>query len=446
MSRHTKAQDVAPRWFDLFRCFRIASDPVKIWFGAVGFAAVILMLLVSIGLFVGLRAAVGGRRSHDAVQCFRAGNVGGVMVALEEGMRETRADLGGELGRISNSFASADFLPALKEARVLRKVLSWSAIELLLLWIPWSAFAGAISRSAAVEYATGERLGSAEARRFASWKYSSYFWAPIALALVCAALCGVCVLIGLAAAHLLSVAVLLTGIFVALYAFVLLKHKARSVVAGVVACMAILVGTGLVTRLLWGVDLSWFGTFAVVVALPVVLVFALAAVVGFLVLAFGRGLMMSSVSFEGTDTFDAILRSADYVVKKPWHLASYWMVSAAYAVPCLALIGLVVAAACSVALIGVWVGFGAAFGRLYELVWTFGWGATVPEHIIVSVLWVFIAAIVCVAAGWCASLVQSIRAVRYALLRESVDLSGMADIYLDLDQAAAQRATEQPEP
>jgi len=445
MAGPTRTQDAAPRWFDLFRCFRIASDPVKIWFGALGFAAVILMLLVSVGIFVGLRAAVGGRTSRDAVSCFRAGDFGGVVVALDEGTRETRTDIGRELCRIRASVASADLMPALKEARVLRKVVSWSVIELLLLWIPWSAFAGAISRSAAVEYATGERLDGAGARRFASWKYSSYFWAPITLALVSAVLCGICVLIGLAAAHLLSVAALLAGVFVSLYAFVLLKHKARSVVAGVVVCVAILAGTGLVTRLLWCVDLSWFGQVAVVAALPVVLVFALAAVVGFLVLAFGRGLMTSSVSFEATDAFDAVLRSADYVVKRPWHLAWYWLVGAAYAVPCIALIGLVAGATFFAALIAVWLGFGAGFGRVYELVCTFGCGTTVPESIIVSVLWVFITTVVCVAVGWCASLAQSLQTVRYALLRESVDLSDTTDVYLDIDRAATRPGADRPE-
>jgi hypothetical protein len=137
----------------------------------------------------------------------------------------------------------------------------------------WSAFGGAITRWAAVELATGERLGWKAVYRHVRTKWLSYAWAPLMPLVV------------------VLLAALGSGIFGLLLRFG---------------------PTALLASLAWPVLLVVWG----------VLVLLLTA------LFFGWPLMWAAISVEGTDSFDGLSRANNYTFHRPLHYAFYAMVAA----------------------------------------------------------------------------------------------------------------------
>ncbi len=146
-----------------------------------------------------------------------------------------------------------------------------------ILWtlLIWAMFGGAITRIAAVQIARKEKIGLAEALRFSSAKILSFFLAP-------------------------------------LFPFV----------AIVVISIFMIIG-GLFLHLNWLGDLlsSLFWFLALVGGFVMALV-----LVGFV----GWPLMYSTISTEGSDSFDAISRSYSYVYQRPWQYLFYWLVAIIY--------------------------------------------------------------------------------------------------------------------
>ena len=331
-------------------------------------------------------------------------------------------------------------METLRGATTLQKVIPWTVILLLLLSVPWAYFGGAIGRAAAVEYATGQRIATAEAREFAARRWSSYLWPPLALLLVLAALFLAGAVIGLAAAHLLSAAVFLLGVVGSLYLLLLVKQKTRSGVTGALAGLLGLALTILLAALLWNVwpeEMDWLGRLAVVVCFPLLLALSITALLVLLVLLFGRGLMMSAISFEATDAFDGITRAGDYVLRRPWHLAFYTVVGGAYGIPCFALVAFLAFGGFAVAALAVWAGFGQSFEGTYSAVFSPVRGTSLLQPFPGFLLRVLFALLCGLVAGWCASFIQSFRAICYALVRKSVDLSETSEVYLDISRVPA---------
>ena len=140
----------------------------------------------------------------------------------------------------------------------------------------WSFFGAAISRIAAVQLACDERVGWMAALRFARVKWLSYFGAPVFP------------IIGVAAA----------GLFV--FVFGLLLNFNFGVLA--------------VGLFLW----------------PLFLLCGLVMAVLLLGLIFGWPLMWGTISVEGTDNFDALSRSYNYVFQRPLHYLFYALVAAVF--------------------------------------------------------------------------------------------------------------------
>ena len=140
----------------------------------------------------------------------------------------------------------------------------------------WSFFGAAISRIAAVQLACDERVGWMAALRFARAKWLSYFGSPVFP------------IIGVAFA----------GLFV--FVFGLLLNFNWGVV--------------LVGLLLW----------------PLFLLCGLVMAVLLLGLIFGWPLMWGTISVEGTDNFDALSRSYNYVFQRPLHYLFYALVAAVF--------------------------------------------------------------------------------------------------------------------
>lgn len=149
---------------------------------------------------------------------------------------------------------------------------------LVTLWIlaTWAFFGGAITRLAAVQLAGKDRPGLVEAVRFVASRYLSYFAAP-----------------------------LVPLIFVALIVIL-------SIIYGLVLHLCPFVGDLIDS-----------------IAFPILLLLGFGQAI-LLVGLVGYPLMYSTVSAEGSDTFDALSRSYNYVFQSPWNYIWYSFVAIVY--------------------------------------------------------------------------------------------------------------------
>lgn len=155
----------------------------------------------------------------------------------------------------------------------------WNRIYLLLvtLWtlLTWALFGGAITRLAAVQLAGKDRPGLMEAVRFVVARYVSYFSAPL-VPLACIALL-----------------VLLSVIFGLVHLIPVVGDVADSIAWP----FLVLLGFGQAVLLIGMV---------------------------------GYPLMYATISAEGSDTFDALSRSYNYVLQSPWSYIWYSFVAVVY--------------------------------------------------------------------------------------------------------------------
>ena len=356
---------------DIFRCFRMASRPARIWCGFQGviFSAVVL----------GLASIV---VDFDAVfsewECCR--NFGGGFAP-------------------EHVHWVAHWVTQLLLFCVFMFVL-------LLAHIAWSHHGGAINRSAAVELATGDRQSSLAVSEFSWARCGSYYWPFFAVAAGGgAALAAGCVTVA-AAGHVLSVLAVIAGSLASLYVFVVMKQKARSTLTGAVVGLPCAAITGLCAWLLWDVHTTWLGWAGMALAIPVLAVLGIIAVCLILLLIFGRGIMTSTVSFEGSGGVDAVTRAAAYVVRRPWRVLWHWLLAVIFGVPYMALLAALI-----------WAGIECPFAFARS-------PATVGEVMILLALCGLV-------AGWGFSFVQCWRVISYALLRQSVDQSGPSEVFLE---------------
>jgi len=244
--------------------------------------------------------------------------------------------------------------------------------------VVWSFFGGAICRLAAVDFARDESHPFSEGCAFAARRFGSFFWAPV------------------------------TPFIVALV-FLL--------------CAAV---TGLIGRI-------------PLVGPPVMgLLFFLAAFFGFLALLllicgfFGFIFSWPTIATEGTNSFDAISRSFNYILARPWKTFWCWLMAALYGSACIAFaIGFTWA---------MWrltlaaVAFGMGQERFAEVASVLGsWrvppvgAATVIAGLILKVYWVFIWGLV---LGFVASFKLSTMNLIYFVIRREVDGTEMSEVFL----------------
>ncbi len=326
----------APLWTEIFRCFQVALDPRKLLVAAVG------ILLMSVGWHLLSRAFYydppnpndDARYTAAAMQReLGAKKPGGGEYTGEEYAAEGRSryerdltrwrvlhDLAGPNGRLRTlpwyeyrgpnpvllltalvGGTSVDIQQAFEQflsgtvpvlVEPLRKLLL-PVVKLLdpnatfltrlylllcLVWYVavWALCGGIISRIAAVQFAGKERVTLSQAARFVLARYTSYLLSPLVPLGVIAV-----IVIGLA-------------------------------VYGLVAMIPILG------------DLILYG-----LGLPLVLLGGVAIAV-LLVGLVGYPLMYPTVSAEGSDTFDALSRSYNYVFQSPWSYIWYNLVATLY--------------------------------------------------------------------------------------------------------------------
>ncbi|MBI3468782.1 MAG: hypothetical protein HY000_37745 [Planctomycetes bacterium] len=138
----------------------------------------------------------------------------------------------------------------------------------------WSYFGGAITRIAAIQFARDEKISLREALKFARARFLSYAGAPV-----------------------------MPLVFIAVMAFFCLAGGALNVIG---------LGIGRNIGPIFA-GLLWF--------LPLIAGFIMAIIA--LGWAVGWPLMYSTISVEGSDTFDALSRSYAYVFQRPWHYLFY---------------------------------------------------------------------------------------------------------------------------
>jgi hypothetical protein len=133
----------------------------------------------------------------------------------------------------------------------------------------WAIAGAAVTRDAAVQLASGERIGWGGMLGYAKSRWRAYTWAPLVPFL----------------------GVLIGAVIVAVFGLVFMKSDWLFWIAGVLWPLILAVGF-LMTLLLLG-------------------------------LAFGWPLLFAAISTEGTDSFDALSRSYAYVFQRPLQLLFY---------------------------------------------------------------------------------------------------------------------------
>jgi hypothetical protein len=311
-------------WTELFRTFQIALDPKKLILAAAGIVAMwIGWCLLSLAFYEARSKPVDadfqqatyearGMSSEDAKKRAAedltaaqaryqliedlAGKYGAFRIApWHENRGPNPFQLAtGRLGRPWTAGHSLDWLltdqvpvliePLVKLLRPIVLLLSpkadgWNRIYLILItfWtlLVWGIFGGAITRLAAVQLAGKDRPGIFEAIRFVVARYISYVSAPM-VPLACVALI-----------VLLSV----------IYGFIHLIPVVGDIADSVAWPFLILLGFGQAVLLIGMV---------------------------------GYPLMYATISAEGSDTFDALSRSYNYVLQSPWNYIWYSIVAVIY--------------------------------------------------------------------------------------------------------------------
>ncbi len=279
----------------------------------------------------------------------------------------------------------------------------------------WALFGGAITRLAVVEVARQEKLGLMEALRYTWNRYLSYFSAPLI--------------------PLAFVAVLL--VLMMLFGLLHLIPAVGDVVDGLLWPLMILSGLGIALIL-----------------------------VGLV----GWPLMSATISAEGTEAWEAISRSYNYVVLAPWQYIFYSLVALAYGAAIIFFVGLMGSLMVFLSKWGVSQTPGSDYfnrNPSYLFVYaptSFGWrelllqDAQTPDGqyvvrqgeidpavydkyvdsmasyntlgaILVSGVWIFLVFMLVVGFGysyfWCAS------SIIYLLMRRKVDDAEMDEVYLE---------------
>jgi len=371
-------------WTDLFRVFRMALDPRKLWLAFRGIVTslvlvgLLLAMLASIFHAQGVRfatqeatAAASEARMLQA-RAYAAANKGtgapepvvldtDVWGAVRKGRLGDAVRATGTFTALLFTSALGDGVEALAGEKPRRgspvyaflnsEALTGASLALVLIFLVmllvWSYYGTAIMRVAAVEYALGERIEVRSATAYAWRKHHSVYGAPLGL-LAAMCLLAVGVLVGgLIGWNILVIGVGLFGVLAAAVVAGVVQDKARSLAAGLGAGALMMVLTVLVC--VWLIDHDWripyVGEVVLGVLSPLAFVAGLLMIVMGVWLVFGAVLMVGALCSSDGDAFDAWSRSFHYLFTHPWHYVWYAGVACAHGAACLAFVYVVRVAA-----------------------------------------------------------------------------------------------------
>jgi len=244
---------------------------------------------------------------------------------------------------------------------------------------------GAICRIAALQFSQGEKPGLTDAVLFSTRKFTSLFSTPlIALGIV---------------------------------AFIGLLVSVVGFIGNIPIVGELLIGLSMPITLLFG---------------AVITVIGIGAVAGF-------NLMFPTITYEDSDSFDAISRSFSYVYAKPWRMGFYTVVAGVYGAICYIFVRLF-------AFLSLWAGY--LFVELGVLGHNRKLDAIWPEPTITNfvgtidftgkpwsftasaiIVRLFVLAVIGLLAAFVISFYFSANTIIYALMRNKVDNTALEDVY-----------------
>ena len=245
----------------------------------------------------------------------------------------------------------------------------------------WSIIGGAITRSAALEFARDEKIGFKESLSFASKKFWSYFWSPITPAL---------------------------GV---------LFFSACNILGGLLG------------------QVKYIGEIAVAIGFP------LAIISGFLIIfigiigIIGFFLMFPAISAEGSDAFDAMSRAYSYIISKPKHFISLFLSIIICGTIFAFFVCLVACLVMQTSFYTVGFGMGQKFESIREVI--LGGEATMASLDLLSMkftalmLMVYMALVKVVVGSLVVGFAGSASTIAYFLLRKDVDGTDINDVYIE---------------
>lgn len=366
---------------EILRAIKIAFDVKKIFLGFAGFAASLIWVIVLIALL----------RSMELITC-------GPEVIISCVFRSPHIGIPQLFKLFLGSIMPLD--PGEGVSFVLL---------MLGLLIIWSMVGGAITRLVAIEYARNESIKLSDAVGFASNKFWSYFWSPLAPAI---------------------------GVVVFVFC---------NVLGGLIG------------------QIKFVGELFLGLGFPLALISSFLIVFIALVGLIGLGLMFPTISAEGSDAFDAMSRAYSYVITKPKSILSYCVV----AIVCTGVIVLLIAlGACCVfgtAFDTINIGMGQKFDAIrgvvrnmpdYQFAATGTAAAQTPSgiaaldsttlKIAAALIMFYIGLTNLVIGGIASSLLFSAKTIVYFLMRKEVDGTELTDVYLEEKamELLSEKATE----
>lgn len=510
-------------WRDIFNGFSIALDLRKMWLAFQGIVITFVILFVITTLC-------------SSYYCAHAPEVRKIKGDINVASHIKRLDIASSLrsgadflkGLLSTSGDELKDLSSLYEGQPfslvhevfaglgayhLRLLLSLGIAVCLLSWLVWCYYGGAISRIAAVEFATeGDRIELSEAGNYAKTSYTSYFWSPITV-LIAIIFLGLCnVVAGLSARNFFATLVGVLGAFCALASLIYVREKSNSLATGIIVGFVVAAVTAVlcwvVAEFIPATSEYAFGRFSLGLGkvffalifcfillsgfLLLLLVVGLGAPVlasaGLSALCFGlaiflfkkvpligpplielitpRGelstfmlllllsggamafnLMLSAVSVDGSESFDAISRAFSYIYARPWKYFFYHLLAFLYGSACALFLIALVKGAILTGVVTAWLGTGShsagfepVFTRIFEgtgqiagLNAFCGALIAIPVLLILGLLW-----------GFIVSLFITLKTIIYYLLRKSVDGDEVTSFYQPEEEEALQATEEKP--
>ena len=272
----------------------------------------------------------------------------------------------------------------------------YSVVFFLLSGLILSFFAGAICRSAALEYGRGEKPGLLEVLGFSAQKFGSLISAP---ALVVGIMLG-------------------SGIFVVLL--------------------------GLLANIPWGIGPILLG-----LGLGLALLFGLFTVLMLIGTMAGANLMFPVIAYEGSDGYDAVSRSLRYVFSHPFWVLFYDLAAAVYGILCYLIVRLfaflVLLTTYGLLHLGLYTAAGAErFDRLWSnpsyffLIGPDGapQGSTeTVAYVLIRLTLLFVVGLV---VAFVISFVCSANTIIYSLLRRHIDRVSTVKVHVKLDEVLHQ--------
>lgn len=255
----------------------------------------------------------------------------------------------------------------------------------------FSIVGGAICRMAAMQFARGEKPGLIEAIRFASKRFASFFFAPLAP----------------------LVFITLVGAFIFLMGLVGKIPYVGGLLIGL-SMLLILAAGALIT-------VALIGTMA------------------------GFNLMFPAVAYDGSDAFDAISRSFSYVFSRPWRMGFYTLIATVHGAICYLSVRLFAFLLLSVThiLLSCAISLGGYTNKL-EGIWagpefmnllgsnstaTLGTIESVTAFVVYLALWIVGGLVVSVVISY----YFSANTIIYSLMRNKVDNAALDEIYVGSD-------------